>query len=98
MSEFHVPKILQKLECPHCCMVFKNPSTLPCGHSFCVEETKSLSACAVCTETLPQNENKFVNYVLRDIVAHVSAGELSKAKESDLKIIDFVECPICFNT
>lgn len=56
-------------ECPLCFYVYseKNvPTTLPCGHSCCIDHVKSLRACFYCRTPIPTRHQVNPCYALRD--------------------------------
>ncbi|KAL0239762.1 hypothetical protein GEMRC1_009870 [Eukaryota sp. GEM-RC1] len=74
------------LECSVCEELMENPTTLPCGHSFCRDKClvqwlkqKEAASCPVCREPIPSTPLR-VNIALRDAI------EIAKNSKQDAAI------------
>lgn len=60
------------MECPICQEIFKNPTTLPCGHTFCMKcLALCKSICAFCRQEFNSDIQK-PNYILLDIINNLN--------------------------
>ena len=60
------------LSCMHCSKIFKDPISLPCGHTLCKEhlsEHENTIKCVPCRKEFDIASNKFPpNHVVRELI------------------------------
>lgn len=63
----------QQLRCSICQHVFNNPTSIPCGHNYCLDciknywDTRTTCECPNCKKAFKPQPDLRVNWVLQDI-------------------------------
>lgn len=69
------------LECPICFEPFStaDPTTLPCGHTCCIDDAYELDTCFACRAVVPSLSDLCVNYLLRALAVSLGATDLKSS-------------------
>ncbi|XP_062390994.1 E3 ubiquitin/ISG15 ligase TRIM25-like isoform X1 [Sardina pilchardus] len=97
-----------EFNCSICLDLLKDPVTIPCGHSFCLncitgcwdqEDQKGVYSCPQCRETFTPRPALYRNTMMADMLEKLKKTELRSdvAVSSDVKPGD-VECDFCTGT
>uniref|UniRef100_UPI00358F1FEF E3 ubiquitin/ISG15 ligase TRIM25-like n=1 Tax=Myxine glutinosa TaxID=7769 RepID=UPI00358F1FEF len=85
-SSSEIGVTLDELTCPVCFELYKEPTTLPCGHSFChlcletsweSTEEDTTCVCPSCLDVFPQKPNLKKNVIISNLVENI---KLKKGK------------------
>ncbi|KAL0206529.1 hypothetical protein P9112_001836 [Eukaryota sp. TZLM1-RC] len=95
---------MSHLECGICLHIMEQPTTLPCGHSFCrdrclLPSKKHNSTCPQCREEIPSMSHR-INITLRDIIEsssqHSPESQLCKGCEEAPATLFCSDCDSSF--
>ncbi|XP_032368441.1 tripartite motif-containing protein 16-like protein [Etheostoma spectabile] len=91
MAEPRIPGRMNRLCCRICDEVLRNPTTITCGHNFCMqciqdrfaddERTNRLCSCPECGHRFPSRPQLIRNTFLADLVRREAASEKRKHSE-----------------
>ncbi|KAL4852999.1 E3 ubiquitin-protein ligase [Chlorella vulgaris] len=81
-------RLQRQCECPVCFEYFTEPSTLPCGHTFCMAciqrwlgNARNQRRCPLCKTTVPYGHELRVNILLRDLVQTLQEHEEQEERQ-----------------
>lgn len=105
MAEAHISVDENHFQCPICLEILKDPVTIPCGHSYCMEcirncwdedEGKGVYSCPQCRKTFDPRPVLGRNLILADMVnkLRVQGHQITKSDEG-FAGPDDVECTVC---
>uniref|UniRef100_A0A3B4UP82 RING-type domain-containing protein n=1 Tax=Seriola dumerili TaxID=41447 RepID=A0A3B4UP82_SERDU len=98
------PSPQEQFQCSICLDTYKNPTSIPCGHNFCLEciklfwDTKPKPECPLCKEIFKIRPELRINKGLRDITEFLrelrkETDELQK-RRSKLQYLVNIEDPL----
>ncbi|KAL2089859.1 hypothetical protein ACEWY4_014547 [Coilia grayii] len=106
MAEASIPVAENHFQCPICIELLKDPVTIPCGHTYCMdcikkcwdkEEEKNVYSCPQCRQTFNPRPVLCRNPILADMVAKLKAQGLQNVQNDEVEFAGpgDVECTIC---
>ncbi|XP_063048461.1 tripartite motif-containing protein 16-like protein [Engraulis encrasicolus] len=105
MAKAHLSVCEDEFSCPVCLDVLKNPVTIPCGHSFCMEcitscwdeeDLKGVYSCPQCRQTFTPRPVLFKNTLLANMVEMFKkSGIESHCPTLTYAEPGIVECDVC---
>lgn len=105
MAETNISVDESHFRCPVCLEILKDPVTIPCGHSYCLEcikncwdkdEEEGVHSCPQCRQTFDPRPILGRNPILADMVTKLIIQGL-KSNHSDKEFAEpgDVECTVC---
>lgn len=105
MAEANISVDESHFRCPICLEILKDPVTIPCGHSYCMEcikncwdqdEEKGVYSCPQCRKTFDPRPVLGRNLILADMVNKLKAqGHQSTHLDEGFAGPGDVECTVC---
>ncbi|XP_034425198.1 E3 ubiquitin-protein ligase TRIM21-like [Hippoglossus hippoglossus] len=80
----------EQFRCCICLDCFKNPTSIPCGHNFCLDcikrfwDTRHKSVCPICKEVFKTRPELRINVGLREITNNFVRSRKNKAKHKPI--------------
>nr|XP_043897456.1 tripartite motif-containing protein 16-like [Solea senegalensis] len=97
MAQKGVQLRLENFSCAICMELLKNPVTIPCGHSFCLNciktfwDGRTISSCPQCRKTFRPRPDLTKNFMLADLVEELKKPEVHAAPAG----VNDVVCDVC---
>ncbi|XP_041651137.1 E3 ubiquitin/ISG15 ligase TRIM25-like [Cheilinus undulatus] len=104
MAQTGVQLDQERMSCSICLDLFKNPATVPCGHSYCLgcikthwdkENMRGIYSCPQCRQTFKPRPILGKNTLLADLVDDVKKNQLQAAASHCYAGPEDVACDVC---